>query len=214
MTATSPPLVPARRGLRAVVARHPVPAMLVMMFAVSWAILIPPALAGIDLVPVFLLIAVLFGQLLQPCSSRRPSAAGPPSVNCSAASSAGACRCRPGRRRPHGSGRGRADDHQRVRRRARRPLDRRPAPVLLWPRHRRVLTDKGGPDASALLLSAGRLTLADLSLDAPDTVQLAGTPLVVSTLASPPTCRRSSKNAINLASPELRASMSRERACA
>jgi hypothetical protein len=64
MTATSPPLVPARRGLRAVVARHPVPAMLVMMFAVSWAILIPPALAGIDLVPVFLLIAVLFGQLL------------------------------------------------------------------------------------------------------------------------------------------------------
>ena len=56
MTATSPPLVPARRGLRAVVARHPVPAMLVMMFAVSWAVLIPPALAGIDLVPVFLLI--------------------------------------------------------------------------------------------------------------------------------------------------------------
>src|SRR3954452_921305 len=64
MTATSPPLVPARRGLRAVVARHPVPAMLITMFAVSWAVLIPPALAGIDLVPVFLLIAVLFGQLL------------------------------------------------------------------------------------------------------------------------------------------------------
>src|SRR3954451_7095611 len=64
MTATSPPLVPARRGLRTVVARYPVPAMLVMMFAVSWAVLIPPALAGIDLVPVFLLIAVLFGQLL------------------------------------------------------------------------------------------------------------------------------------------------------
>src|SRR3954467_606938 len=64
MTATSPPLVPARRGLRAVVARHPVPAMLNTMFAVSWAVLIPPALAGIDLVPVFLLIAALFGQLL------------------------------------------------------------------------------------------------------------------------------------------------------
>jgi hypothetical protein len=95
------------------------------------------------------------------------------------------CRCRPGRRRPHGSGRGRADDHQRVRRRARRPLDRRPAPVLLWPRHRRVLTDKGGPDATALLLTDGRLTLADLSLDAPDTVQLAGTPLVVLNACEP-----------------------------
>jgi membrane protease YdiL (CAAX protease family) len=38
--------------------------MLIIMFAVSWAVLIPPALAGIDLVPVFLLTAVLFGQLL------------------------------------------------------------------------------------------------------------------------------------------------------
>src|SRR4051794_10597020 len=64
MTATSPPFVPARRGLRGVVARPPAPAMLVMMFAVSWAVLIPPALAGLDLVPVFLLTAVLFGQLL------------------------------------------------------------------------------------------------------------------------------------------------------
>src|SRR3982750_954238 len=64
MTATSPPFVPAGRGLRGVVARHPVPAMLVMMFAVSWAVLIPPALAGIDLVPVFLLATVLFAQLL------------------------------------------------------------------------------------------------------------------------------------------------------
>src|SRR3954466_2637470 len=64
MTATSPPLVPARRGRRGAAPPPPVPAMLITMFAVSWAVLIPPALAGIDLVPVFLLIAVLFGQLL------------------------------------------------------------------------------------------------------------------------------------------------------
>jgi hypothetical protein len=90
MTATSPPLVPARRGLRGIVARHPVPAMLITMFAVSWAVLIPPALAGIDLVPVFLLIAVLFGQLLPAVLVTAADGGGPPSVNCSAASSAGA----------------------------------------------------------------------------------------------------------------------------
>jgi|tagenome__1003787_1003787.scaffolds.fasta_scaffold20879111_3 membrane protease YdiL (CAAX protease family) len=64
MTATSSPLVPATGGLRSVVARHPVPAMLIMMFVIGWAVLMPPALAGIELVPFFLLIAVLFAQLL------------------------------------------------------------------------------------------------------------------------------------------------------
>src|SRR3954467_14541785 len=64
MTATSSPLVPATGCLRSVVARHPVPAMLIMMFVIGWAVLMPPALAGIELVPFFLLIAVLFAQLL------------------------------------------------------------------------------------------------------------------------------------------------------
>lgn len=41
------------------------------------------------------------------------------------------------------------------------------------------LTARGGPDASALVLSDGRLTLEDLNLDAPDDVQLPGKPLVV-----------------------------------
>ncbi|HEY6793485.1 MAG TPA: CHAT domain-containing protein [Kineosporiaceae bacterium] len=41
------------------------------------------------------------------------------------------------------------------------------------------LSDRGGPDASALILSDGTLTLADLSLDAPRDVQLPGKPLVV-----------------------------------
>jgi uncharacterized protein len=48
---------------RRFVARHPVTVMLLAMFGVSYALLIPPALAGIALEP-FLLGAVLFGQLL------------------------------------------------------------------------------------------------------------------------------------------------------
>ena len=64
MTATSPPLVPHAGGLRALVARHPAAAMLIMMFVIAWALLIPPALAGIPLEPFPLLGAVLLGQLL------------------------------------------------------------------------------------------------------------------------------------------------------
>jgi membrane protease YdiL (CAAX protease family) len=64
MTATNSPLVPATGGLRSVVARHPVAVMLIMMFVIDWALLMPPAIAGLDLVPFFLLAAVLFGQLL------------------------------------------------------------------------------------------------------------------------------------------------------
>lgn len=63
MAATSPPLAPATGGLRSRVARHPVATMLIWMFVVAWALLIPPALAGVALEP-FLLGVVLFGQLL------------------------------------------------------------------------------------------------------------------------------------------------------
>jgi membrane protease YdiL (CAAX protease family) len=64
MTATSSPFVPATGGLRSVVARHPVGATLILMFLISWAVLVPPAIAGLDLVPFFMLAAVLLGQLL------------------------------------------------------------------------------------------------------------------------------------------------------
>jgi len=40
------------------------------------------------------------------------------------------------------------------------------------------LDDPGGPDASALVLSDARITLADLNLDAPTTTPLRGKPLV------------------------------------
>ena len=64
MPATSSPVVPATGGLRSVIARHPVAAMLIMMFVIGWAVLMPPAIAGLDLVPFFLLATVLFAQLL------------------------------------------------------------------------------------------------------------------------------------------------------
>ncbi len=50
-------------GMRHAVARHPVATMLIVMFPVSYALLIPPALAGLPLEP-FLLGVVLFAQLL------------------------------------------------------------------------------------------------------------------------------------------------------
>jgi hypothetical protein len=40
------------------------------------------------------------------------------------------------------------------------------------------LTDPGGPDASCLVLSDAPITLSDLNLDAPTTIQLRGNPLV------------------------------------
>ena len=40
------------------------------------------------------------------------------------------------------------------------------------------LADPGGPDASALVLTDARITLADLNLDAPTTTMLRGQPLV------------------------------------
>jgi membrane protease YdiL (CAAX protease family) len=62
MSATSPALAAGPRLSRAV-RRRPVAATLIAMFTVSYALLIPPALAGLPLEP-FLLAVVLFGQLL------------------------------------------------------------------------------------------------------------------------------------------------------
>ena len=49
--------------LRQVIARHPVTAMLVLMFLIAWAFLIPAALAGVPLIPFPLLGAIFLGQL-------------------------------------------------------------------------------------------------------------------------------------------------------
>jgi membrane protease YdiL (CAAX protease family) len=63
MTVTAPTSPHLVSPLRAFVARHPLAVMLLVMFGVSWALLIPPALAGLALEP-FLLGVVLFAQLL------------------------------------------------------------------------------------------------------------------------------------------------------
>jgi CAAX protease family protein len=63
MTATSPALDANAGGIRSVVAGHPVSAMLIAMFTISYALLIPPALAGLPLEP-FLLGVIFIGQLL------------------------------------------------------------------------------------------------------------------------------------------------------
>ena len=63
MTATSQAIDTNARGIRPVVARHPVAAMLIAMFTISYALLIPPALAGLPLEP-FLLGVIFLGQLL------------------------------------------------------------------------------------------------------------------------------------------------------
>jgi uncharacterized protein len=64
MSATGATPTRSATAIRQVIARHPVTATLLLMFAVSWGLLIPPALAGITLEGPFLLAAVLFGQLL------------------------------------------------------------------------------------------------------------------------------------------------------
>lgn len=98
MAATSASLAPARRRWRSAIARHPVAAMLILMFVIGWALLIPPALAGIPLEPFPLLAAVLFAQLLPAvlvtaAVGGRRSAAGPRYASSSAACSAGECAC-------------------------------------------------------------------------------------------------------------------------
>lgn len=49
--------------MRSRIRRHPVAAMLLLMFAIGWAFLLPAALAGMPLVPLPLLGAVLIAQL-------------------------------------------------------------------------------------------------------------------------------------------------------
>jgi membrane protease YdiL (CAAX protease family) len=63
MIAASSTLDPNASGIRSMVARHPVSAMLIAMFTISYALLIPPALAGLPLEP-FLLGVIFLGQLL------------------------------------------------------------------------------------------------------------------------------------------------------
>jgi uncharacterized protein len=61
-TASAEPALPSR-GLRQVIARHPVAAMLLLMFVIGWAFLVPAALAGVPLIPLPLLGAVFLAQL-------------------------------------------------------------------------------------------------------------------------------------------------------
>jgi membrane protease YdiL (CAAX protease family) len=63
MTTRSLDLGPTAGGIRSVVVRHPVASMLIAMFTISYALLIPPALAGLPLEP-FLLGVIFLGQLL------------------------------------------------------------------------------------------------------------------------------------------------------
>ena len=50
-------------SIRHLIARHPVTVMLLLMFVIGWAFLIPAALAGIPLIPFPLLGAILLAQL-------------------------------------------------------------------------------------------------------------------------------------------------------
>ena len=61
-TASADPMQ-STRTLRQVIARHPVTAMLLLMFIIAWAFLVPAALAGVPLIPFPLLGAIFLGQL-------------------------------------------------------------------------------------------------------------------------------------------------------
>jgi CAAX protease family protein len=63
MTAASAETAGARGTLRQAIARHPVTAMLLLMFVIAWAFLIPAALLGVPLIPFPLLGAIFLGQL-------------------------------------------------------------------------------------------------------------------------------------------------------
>jgi membrane protease YdiL (CAAX protease family) len=64
MAATSVTPSPSPNAVRRVIAGHPVTATLLLMFGVSWGVLIPSALAGVPLEGPPLIAVVLFGQLL------------------------------------------------------------------------------------------------------------------------------------------------------
>ena len=61
-TANAEPARPSR-SLRQVIVRYPVTAMLLLMFVIAWAFLIPAALAGVPLIPFPMLGAIFLGQL-------------------------------------------------------------------------------------------------------------------------------------------------------
>jgi len=61
-TASAQPVQPAP-SFRQVIARHPVTAMLLVMFVIGWAFLIPAALAGVPLIPFPMLGAIFLAQL-------------------------------------------------------------------------------------------------------------------------------------------------------
>jgi len=61
-TASAQPVQPAP-SFRQVIARHPVTAMLLLMFVIGWAFLIPAALAGVPLIPFPMLGAIFLAQL-------------------------------------------------------------------------------------------------------------------------------------------------------
>ena len=64
MTTVATTAASSSRGWRQMIARHPVTAMLVLMFGVGWVILIPAALAGVPLIPLPLLATIFLAQLL------------------------------------------------------------------------------------------------------------------------------------------------------
>jgi CAAX protease family protein len=63
MSTTNAVPVRSPRSFRQLIASHPVAAMLLLMFVLGWAFLIPAVLAGVPLIPFPLLGAVLLAQL-------------------------------------------------------------------------------------------------------------------------------------------------------
>jgi CAAX protease family protein len=63
MSTTNAEPIRSPRSFQQLIASHPVAAMLLLMFVIGWAFLIPAVLAGVPLIPFPLLGAVLLGQL-------------------------------------------------------------------------------------------------------------------------------------------------------
>src|SRR5262249_58809679 len=55
-------LVVEQGGVRQLIARHPVAAILILMFVIGWGFLIPAALLDIPLIPFPMLGAIFLGQ--------------------------------------------------------------------------------------------------------------------------------------------------------
>jgi membrane protease YdiL (CAAX protease family) len=61
-TASAEP-IPSSSSLRQVIARHPVTVMLILMFVIAWAFLIPAVLLGVPVIPFPILGAIFLAQL-------------------------------------------------------------------------------------------------------------------------------------------------------